>query len=123
MSHEDLPSFEIGHFEASIEQMVGGLLKYIVCRVLEDYRFILHADAKMYTHSGIAKKVNGDSSSVVVGGGFVAWGGDKFTLRGSSETFGEEPGDFRLAFITLLNERFHDDLQKYIESRTSTKEG
>ncbi|HVW67010.1 MAG TPA: hypothetical protein VHA78_04770 [Candidatus Peribacteraceae bacterium] len=121
MSQEQLPVFEVGHFEASIEQMLSGSLKYIVSCTVKDMHFVLHADATEGTHLGIIRKANVDASSVL-GGGFVAWGGSEFTLRGSSVSFGAEPADVRLSFINTINDRFHDDLERYIQSCILKKE-
>lgn len=122
MTHETSQLCEIGHFEASIPQMLTGSLRYIVSKAHKDAFSVLHADAGENTHLGVAKKAEVDPL-LVLGGGFVAWGGSGLTLRGSSRRFGEEPTEFRLALITVLNERFHDDLKRYIESRTPKKEG
>lgn len=96
--------------------MSGGLLKYIISHTEGDVRYILHADTNEDSHLGVALKARVDRLCVI-GGGVVAWGGQGFTLRGSSDKFKGEPANIRSAFITLLNERFHDELQRYIESR------
>jgi len=120
MSHEQLPVFEIGHFDASIEQMLGGSVKYIVICTVKNVHFVLHADAAESMHTGITRKAHVDSSSVL-GGGCIMRRGSEFTLRGSSLSFGAEPADIRLSFINAINERFHDDLERYIQSRTTKK--